>query len=229
VKLPSHVSRDDRRFVFARRNCDVVLRKCTNAMPVPAGSERVRELRWRKRKGPSVQDCGEGRQSGSPLVALDAKLSDGKRTPHARFRTGGIVRDEHGSPHNGDVSFGLRARSAAVSELIDTNGDPKVAVGAGMVGVAGFEPTTTSPPDWCATRLRYTPREFGARRRVGPRSIQALWKVRPWMAGFLRKDPPTAAGVAALPRARAAPGARSAPRCSPPSCPARLRAAGARR
>lgn len=26
-----------------------------------------------------------------------------------------------------------------------------------MVGVAGFEPTTTSPPDWCATRLRYTP------------------------------------------------------------------------
>lgn len=26
-----------------------------------------------------------------------------------------------------------------------------------MVGVAGFEPTTTCPPDKCATRLRYTP------------------------------------------------------------------------
>jgi hypothetical protein len=27
-----------------------------------------------------------------------------------------------------------------------------------MVGVAGFEPTTPTPPVWCATRLRYTPR-----------------------------------------------------------------------
>src|SRR3954447_12775810 len=26
-----------------------------------------------------------------------------------------------------------------------------------MVGAAGFEPTTTSPPDWCATRLRHAP------------------------------------------------------------------------
>jgi hypothetical protein len=29
--------------------------------------------------------------------------------------------------------------------------------GAEMVGAAGFEPTTTSPPDWCATRLRHAP------------------------------------------------------------------------
>ena len=27
----------------------------------------------------------------------------------------------------------------------------------GMVGTAGFEPTTTTPPVWCATRLRYAP------------------------------------------------------------------------
>ena len=27
-----------------------------------------------------------------------------------------------------------------------------------MVGTAGFEPTTTTPPVWCATRLRYAPR-----------------------------------------------------------------------
>ena len=26
-----------------------------------------------------------------------------------------------------------------------------------LVGAAGFEPTTTSPPDWCATRLRHAP------------------------------------------------------------------------
>src|SRR5690625_1389272 len=26
-----------------------------------------------------------------------------------------------------------------------------------MVGAAGFEPTTPSPPDWCATRLRHAP------------------------------------------------------------------------
>ena len=27
-----------------------------------------------------------------------------------------------------------------------------------MVGMAGFEPTTTSPPARCATRLRYIPK-----------------------------------------------------------------------
>ena len=32
-----------------------------------------------------------------------------------------------------------------------------------MVGIAGFEPTTTCPPDKCATRLRYTPLNWRAR------------------------------------------------------------------
>lgn len=27
-----------------------------------------------------------------------------------------------------------------------------------MVGTAGFEPATTTPPVWCATRLRYAPK-----------------------------------------------------------------------
>jgi len=31
------------------------------------------------------------------------------------------------------------------------------AVFANMVGTAGFEPATTTPPVWCATRLRYAP------------------------------------------------------------------------
>ena len=26
-----------------------------------------------------------------------------------------------------------------------------------MVGTAGFEPATTTPPVWCATKLRYAP------------------------------------------------------------------------
>ena len=29
--------------------------------------------------------------------------------------------------------------------------------GKKMVGTAGFEPATTTPPVWCATRLRYAP------------------------------------------------------------------------
>src|SRR5690606_28529904 len=41
---------------------------------------------------------------------------------------------------------------------------------AKLVGVAGFEPTTTCPPDKCATRLRYTPvgwRLYATRRTRG--------------------------------------------------------------
>ena len=30
-----------------------------------------------------------------------------------------------------------------------------------MVGTAGFEPATTTPPVWCATRLRYAPNGLG--------------------------------------------------------------------
>ena len=29
-----------------------------------------------------------------------------------------------------------------------------------LVGTAGFEPATTTPPVWCATRLRYAPKLF---------------------------------------------------------------------
>src|SRR3546814_6680757 len=31
-----------------------------------------------------------------------------------------------------------------------------------MVGAAGFEPTTPTPPVWCATRLRYAPPKLPA-------------------------------------------------------------------
>ncbi len=38
-----------------------------------------------------------------------------------------------------------------------------------LVGVAGFEPTTPTPPVWCATRLRYTP-------------IQRVWSTGSWVS-----------------------------------------------
>ena len=31
-----------------------------------------------------------------------------------------------------------------------------------LVGTTGFEPVTTTPPVWCATRLRYAPDQRGA-------------------------------------------------------------------
>ncbi len=34
-----------------------------------------------------------------------------------------------------------------------------------MVGAAGFEPTTPTPPAWCATRLRYAPNQKTIDRR----------------------------------------------------------------
>jgi hypothetical protein len=49
-----------------------------------------------------------------------------------------------------------------------THSDLGVLFRAGeMVGAAGFEPTTTSPPDWCATRLRHAP--TGAESSTGSR------------------------------------------------------------
>src|SRR6185312_14542240 len=46
-----------------------------------------------------------------------------------------------------------------------------------LVGAAGFEPTTTSPPDWCATRLRHAPTNPESSTRAGrglsPRSTIA--------------------------------------------------------
>ena len=48
------------------------------------------------------------------------------------------------------IEFPRRHRIRADSALgVRLNGD--------LVGAAGFEPTTTSPPDWCATRLRHAP------------------------------------------------------------------------
>src|SRR5690349_17299788 len=38
-----------------------------------------------------------------------------------------------------------------------------------LVGARGFEPPTTSPPDWCATRLRHAP----TRRQVYPARANA--------------------------------------------------------
>ena len=37
-----------------------------------------------------------------------------------------------------------------------------------LVGTAGFEPATTTPPAWCATRLRYAPKNLNKKKRVYP-------------------------------------------------------------
>ena len=43
------------------------------------------------------------------------------------------------------------------SELIPSSLDTRILIINLVVGVTGFEPMTTGPPDQCATRLRYTP------------------------------------------------------------------------
>lgn len=48
---------------------------------------------------------------------------------------------------------------------------------SGLVGVAGFEPTTTCPPGKCATKLRYTP-NFGANYILGYRWITQKKAIR---------------------------------------------------
>ena len=48
--------------------------------------------------------------------------------------------------------------AAPVQHLEDVSGWKTTSPPGGkLVGAAGFEPTTTSPPDWCATRLRHAP------------------------------------------------------------------------
>lgn len=44
--------------------------------------------------------------------------------------------------------------TALLSQASQNN---SVLIGKRMVGAAGFEPTTPTPPVWCATRLRYAP------------------------------------------------------------------------
>ena len=49
-----------------------------------------------------------------------------------------------------------------------------------MVGMAGFEPTTTTPPVWCATRLRYIPKEL-----VYPKCMLKKLVLIAWIPLFL--------------------------------------------
>src|SRR3546814_20583980 len=58
----------------------------------------------------------------------------------------------------GDIGTS-RSRSRGFVRL----GRPRENRGGRMVGAAGFEPTTPTPPVWCATRLRYAP----TRRTIG--------------------------------------------------------------
>jgi hypothetical protein len=76
---------------------------------------------------------------------------------------------------------------------------------------------TMRPPGRSSIQVRSADREIPARRRApGQRRAATLRRV-------------SAAAAAALPLVRASPGARSAPRCSLPSCPARPRGVAWRR
>ncbi len=59
------------------------------------------------------------------------------------------------------ITIGMWSRNERITWRFRKRIDPQFwlrqAGGLGMVGQAGFEPTTPSPPDWCATRLRYCP------------------------------------------------------------------------
>jgi hypothetical protein len=49
-----------------------------------------------------------------------------------------------------------------------------------MVGAAGFEPTTPTPPVWCATRLRYAP--------TGPKAWDFYGFGRAGARGFVHRN-----------------------------------------
>ena len=51
-----------------------------------------------------------------------------------------------------------------ISRMANVSSGQQHFTGTGMVGTAGFEPTTTCTPSKCATRLRYVPFPFRSRR-----------------------------------------------------------------
>ena len=47
-----------------------------------------------------------------------------------------------------------------------------------LVGTTGFEPVTTTPPVWCATRLRYAPKRVEVERlRLGLQRLDNLFQL----------------------------------------------------
>src|SRR5690606_2054504 len=75
--------------------------------------------------------------------------------------------------HAGQPNHGFRTRQRGLAapfpyQLTD------------LVGVAGFEPTTTCPPDRCATSLRYTPKDQSRLATTGTYSAPSrFWSIRP--------------------------------------------------
>jgi hypothetical protein len=90
------------------------------------------------------------RVTDSPILKYDGGEYLARR--HQRDHRRGNER-RGGCSHRGHSGrrFGWKA-----SRLSTTNWPEGRFVGE-LVGAAGFEPTTTSPPDWCATRLRHAP------------------------------------------------------------------------
>ena len=55
-----------------------------------------------------------------------------------------------------------------------------------MVGTAGFEPTTPTPPVWCATWLRYAPIYFESIRSQGTGIIPEYFSYAIKLVGFFK-------------------------------------------
>ena len=67
-----------------------------------------------------------------------------------------VMLSKHQSPN---VKYRARITGLDLSRSNELKGiEQSIRVNKEMVGTAGFEPTTTTPPVWCATRLRYAPR-----------------------------------------------------------------------
>ena len=89
------------------------------------------------------------------LSIVDASYPP-RRSCVARPRSAWEVSDARGAKNGSQRRAGRQNRDIGAR----THHQPAMVPGTcrgEMVGAAGFEPTTTSPPDWCATRLRHAP------------------------------------------------------------------------
>ena len=103
----------------------------------------------------SISRPGKARHLGMVVVAPLAHRSLVRG--EARDRGCGTPAGLIGHPHS---AYGSGGGHLAVSRWRECVAQRHIRRGFDvvmLVGAAGFEPTTTSPPDWCATRLRHAP------------------------------------------------------------------------
>ena len=93
------------------------------------------------RPGRVRRACRQSRQSGSTA-------GNRRRGPAGT----GVAVAVDARPRRFDFSYCELSRARATASAMS-----RASQAFKLVGAAGFEPTTTTPPVWCATRLRYAP------------------------------------------------------------------------